>query len=136
MKRHSQSGSSPCPKQLFCDSSEESEDDIPHFFSQYSTSSNPVFNFSQRSSSSQSQPWPNMELPFSDVSEKDTGSILGKSSKIEVTAKLDFIISPPAFGLLFDSEIIWFFATKRKNLLRCTWRKQNCGTALLMKTIV
>ena len=145
MKRHSESGSSPFPKQLICDSSsEESGDDIQNFFTQssYTSSSTAVFNFSQRSSS-QSQPWPNnMELPFSDASEKDAGSIFGKSSKIEVSAILNYQIT---CSLSIYNLILKLFDFQQKFLLilRCDnqssywlewlklydnreWRKQIC----------
>ena len=55
--------------------------------------------FHRGASTCQSQPWPNMEVPFSDVSENDTGSIFGKSSRIKASAVLDYIINKHTFDL-------------------------------------
>ena len=71
-----------CSRLLLSDSSEESGEDILNAFSQ-----------------PQSQPRPNMEFPFSDVSENDTGSIFGKSSRIKASAVLDYIINKHTFDL-------------------------------------
>ena len=40
-----------------------------------------------------------MKFPFSDVSENDTGSIFGKSSRIKASAVLDYIINKHTFDL-------------------------------------
>ena len=85
MKRFSQGGNSPSPKQLFWDTDNDELDDFHFAASSPPSPGSGLPTFSQ-GSSLPSQPF--RELPFSGISASgssslEAGSILGKGSKIE-----------------------------------------------------